>query len=326
MSDNSNGGNASSNVAPSNAPIESNVDNNVDDSLDMSGIDGEDHSSESDIDSDPSLSKTEKKEAKKKLKQLELKYNGKPSKVDLPFEIDEEHAEWMTRQLQMARMGQHKAQDYAALERDVTAFLHELQSNPRKALSNPAFGVDIKKLAAEILEEEIANSQKSPEEIEREEYKRRLKEFEEKEEQRDKEINEMKRQKVIEDAYQAYDVAMSSTLEKFDIPNDPIAVYEMAHLMSLEIKRGYEPDMDSIGEMVADKLNGGYINHLKKMPHDKLVKLLGSEVFETERKARVAKVKKAPVQPKSAVKDVAQVEKKEAAPAPKLTYKERFGI
>lgn len=284
------------------------------------------HDSPEAIDADPNLTNAEKKEAKKKLKELELKVNGKTDKVKLPFELDEEHADWMKRQLQMARMGQMKAQDYAALERDIVSFFNELKTNPRKALSNPAYGVDLKKIAVEMIEEEIANSQKTPEELEREEYKRKLKEYEEKEAQREKEIEEMKRQKVIEDAYNAYDVAMSETLDKFDIPKDEIAIYEMAHLMSLEIKRGYEPDMDVIGQMVADKLNNKYLNHIKSLPHDKLRKLLGDEIFENDRKSRVAKVKKAPVPVKSAAKDVAKADKKEEAPKPKLTYRERFGI
>jgi flagellar basal body rod protein FlgC len=284
------------------------------------------HTSEEDIDNDDSLSKQEKKEAKKALRELEIKYNGKVEKVKLPFDVPEEHADYMRRQLQMAKMGQHKAQDYAALERDIVSFFNELKNDPRKALSNPAYGVDLKKIAVEMIEEEIANSQKTPEELEKEEYKRKLAEYEEKEQQRLAEIEEMRKQKVIEEAYAQYDVAMSDTLERFDIPKSPIAIYEMAHLMSLEIKRGYEPDMDTIGEMVSDKFNGKYSEHLKSLPHEKLVKLLGEEVFERERKNRVSKIKKAPVPVKSAVKDVAEGKKREEPSKPKLTYKERFGI
>lgn len=324
MSENSNAPSG----APVNAsaPVESQEVNSNEVNLESSGDESVDHESVAEIEADPSLTKAEKVEAKKKLKELKLKVNGKEDKVKLPFELEEEHAEWMTRQLQMARMGQVKAQDYAALERDVVDFFNELKTNPRKALSNPAFGVDLKKIAIEMIEEEIENAQKTPEEIEREEYKRKLAEYEQKEAQRQKEIEEMRKQKIIEDAYASYDVKMSDTLDKFDIPKTPIALYEMAHLMSLEIKRGFEPDMDSIGEIVADKLNGKYSEHLRKLPLDKIKKLLGEEIFEQDRKARVAKVKKAPVPVKSAVKDVAKTEPKKEEPVKKLTYKERFGI
>lgn len=331
MSDNSNASSPSTGpAAPSNTAVETNNTQNTqasNDVIDTTGSAGDsDYSSDAEIDADSSLTKEEKKIEKKKLKQLEIKFNGKPSKVDLPFEIDEEHAEWMRRQLQMGKMGQQKAQDYAALERDIMSFLHELQTNPRKAFSNPAYGVDLRKIAVEMIEEELANAQKTPEELEREEYKRKLKEYEEKEAAREKQMKELERQQKVEAAYAQYDAAMVQTMEKFNLPNEPIAVYEMAHLMALEIKRGFEPDMDSIGEMVSEKLNGGYASYLKKLPHDKLVNLLGNDVFENERKARVAKVKKAPVQPKSAVQDVAKQEPKKEEPAKKMTYKERFGL
>lgn len=266
------------------------------------------------------------KQAKKMLKELNIKYNGKDEKISLPFEIPEEHADYMRRHLQMSKMGQSKAQEAAAWERDTMAFINELKTDPRKVLSNPNLGVDLKKIAAEILEEELANAQKSPEELEREEYKRKLKEYEEKEKAADERLKEMERQQKIEQAYQQYDMAMSDAMERYDIPKTPLALYEMAHLMSLEIKRGFEPDMDVIAQLVEEKMTGGYGEHLKKLSPEKLKKLLGEEIFENERQARVAKIKKTPVSAKNAAQDVAKVEKKEETPAIKKTFKEQWGI
>lgn len=282
-----------------------------------------------DLVNDPNLSKEEKKEVKKMLKQLEIKYNGKVEKIDLPFEIEEQHAEYMRRQLQMSKMGQSKAQEAAAWERDTMAFINELKTNPRKVLSNPNLGVDLKKIAAEILEEELENAQKTPEELEREDYKRKLKEYEEKEEAREKEMETMKRNKIIEDAYAQYDVSMSNAMEQYDIPRTPVALYEMAHLMSLEIKRGYEPDMDAIAQMVQEKHSAhtnAELEKLKKKSPAELRKLLGDEIFEKDRQERVAKVKKTPVPVKTAAQDVGKVEKKEEAPAIKKTFREQWGI
>ncbi|HEY0092083.1 MAG TPA: hypothetical protein VGB43_06300 [Flavobacterium sp.] len=306
-------------------------DNGSNESVDVgsdSSVDSADLSASElqDLANDPNLSKAEKKEVKKMLKELEIKYNGKTEKVQLPFEIEEQHAEYMRRQLQMSKMGQSKAQEAANWERDTMAFLNDLKQNPRKVLSNPHLGVDLKKIAAEIIEEEIANAQKSPEEIEREEYKKKLKEYEEKEEKRNKEIEEMKRQKIIDDAYAQYDMSMTQAMEKYDIPKSPLALWEMAHLMSLEIKRGFEPDMDAIAQLVEEKMNSGYGEHVKKLSPDKLKKILGEEIFENERKARVAKVKKSPVPVKTAVKDVAKTEKKEEVVVKKKTFGEQWGI
>lgn len=282
-----------------------------------------------DLANDPNLSTAEKKEVKKMLKQLEIKYNGKTEKVDLPFEIEEQHAEYMRKQLQMSKMGQSKAQEAAEWERDTMSFLQELKTNPRKVLSNPHLGVDLKKIAAEILEEELSNAQKTPEELEKEEYIRKLKAYEEKEAAADKKMKEMERAQVIEKAYAQYDASMSKAMETYDIPKTPIALYEMAHLMSLEIKRGYEPDMDAIAQMVQEKFSGNKeseIERIKKMTPAQLRELLGEEVFEQDRKERIAKVKKTPVPVKTAVQDIARSEKKEETPVIKKTFKEQWGI
>ena len=110
---------------------ESNSDSN--ELLDSGNVvaDGNDDISADDLQelaNDPSLSKEEKKEVKKMLRQLEIKYNGKSEKIDLPFEIPEEHADYMRRQLQMSKMSQSKAQEAAAYERDISAFIHDLQT------------------------------------------------------------------------------------------------------------------------------------------------------------------------------------------------------
>jgi hypothetical protein len=282
-----------------------------------------------DIDADTSLTPVEKKEAKKMLKELEIKFNGKSEKVQLPFEIPEEHAEYMRRQLQMSKMSQTKAQEAAAYERDITAFINDLKVNPRKVLADPALGVDLKKIAAEILEEELANADKSPEELEREEYKRKLKEYEEKDKTASEKLKQLEQEKVIEKAYAQYDMSMTKAMEQYNIEPTPIAIYQMAHLMSLEIKRGYEPDMDAIAQLVEEKVNGtqgAQIEKLKKLSHSDLVKLLGEEIFERDRQERVAKVKKTPVPVKSAVKDVAKLEKRDETPVIKKTFREQWGI
>ena len=99
----------------------------------------------------------------KRLKKLKIKYNGKEYEEELPFEIDDnpEVVEYMKKQLQMAKMSQSKAQELSNMQKEVEAFINELRKNPRKILSNPDIGVDVKELVNEILQEEIENSQKS---------------------------------------------------------------------------------------------------------------------------------------------------------------------
>lgn len=262
---------------------------------------------------------------KKKLKQLEIKYNGKAEKVDLPFEIDEEHADYMRKQLQMSKMAQIKAQEAAGWEKEVASFLHQLQENPRKALSDPRYGVDLKKVAAEILQEEFERSQKSPEQLAKEEADEERRRFlEDKKKWEDEKAN-AERQAVIDKAAAHYDNAMSKALDSYSIPKTPLAMHKMAHYMSLEIQRGFEPDMDIIAQKVEEDMSSDYRDLLKAMSHDKRLKLLGEEIFEEDRKARVAKIKKAPPTAKNATQDAAKVETKKEDKQ-KLTFRQRFGV
>jgi hypothetical protein len=288
---------------------------------------GQDLPSAESIDADPSLSKAQKKEAKKLLKELELKYNGKVSKERLPFEIPEEHADWMRRQMQMAKMAQVKAQESSALERDVLEFFNELRQNPRKALSNPEFGVDIKKLAAEILEEELANAQKSPEQLERERLEIELRELREREKHRDEELRRIQEEKIVEQAAQEFDIQMSETLDKYNIPRTPLAIKKMAEYMSLAIQNQEHPDMEVIGQLVEEEMMTDYRDHLNSLPPERIVQLLGEEVFDKVRKDRVSKMKKGQPSVKALAKDTAQPKQKtEEKALKKQSFKDFFGV
>jgi len=300
---------------------------NLQESSNLSASNSENLPTAESIDADPSLSKAEKKEAKRLLKELEIKYNGKVSKEKLPFEIPEEHADWMRRQMQMAKMAHIKTQESSALERDVIDFFNELRTNPRKALANPNIGVDVKKLAAEILEEEIANSQKSPEQLALEEKERELKELREREKNREEELRKIQEEKIIEQASQEFDIQMSDTLDKFDIPKTPLAIKKMAEYMSLAIQNQEYPDMDLIGQLVEEEMMTDYREHLNSLSPERIVQLLGEEIFEKVRKERVSKMKKAQPSVKSLAKDTAQAKAKDPEkPVKKQSFKDFFGV
>jgi len=267
---------------------------------------------------------------KKRINSLKLKYNGREIEEKLPFDIDDnpEAIEYMTRQLQLAKMSQSKAQESANLEREVVAFMQELKSNPRKALSNPMIGLDIKQLAAEILEEEIANSQKSPEQIKIEQYEARLKEIED-ERQREKEDSERRSyEQTLERSYEKYENMMLGALESNpDLPSTPYIVDKMTKYMSIAVEEGYEPDMDIIANIVREEVNGDVKHLLNILPADKVEQLIGKDVLDKLRKNRLAGSKKAPpVTVKTLSKDVAAKKPETKQTVNKQTMRDFFGI
>jgi hypothetical protein len=262
---------------------------------------------------------------KKRIKQLEIKYNGKTEKVDLPFEIDEEHSDFMRKQLQMAKMASAKSQEAAGWERDIVSMLNQIQENPRKFFQDPRYGVDLKKVAAEILQEEYERSQKSPEELQKETEQEERRKFLEEKEAWEKKKKDDENTVKLDAIAQQYDNIMATSMDKFDIPKTAEAMSRMAHFMSLEIARGYEPDMDVIGQYVEDSYSNEYKTLLKNLSPEKRRKLLGEEIFEEDRKQRVAKMKKAPPTAKNVTQDVTKNTSK-TEPKTRLTFKQRFGV
>lgn len=270
------------------------------------------------------------KSEKVRLKQLRLKVDGQEETVDLPFEIDDDPkaVEWMKRQLQMAKMGNRRAQEKSDLEREVSAFIDELRKNPKKALSNPNIGVDVKKLAAEIVEEELENSKKSPEQLEKERLEMELKELKEqrKREQEDKERLEFER--LQEKAAVEYDNMISDALESSkSIPKSPYTIQKMANYLKIALENNVDLTPQEILPLVEEDIKRDITEMFKVMPNEVLESMLGKERIAQIRKSRVA-AKKAELPPtpfKGSVKDVAKPLPEQTQDAEKITFRKFFG-
>jgi uncharacterized damage-inducible protein DinB len=270
---------------------------------------------------------------RKRINSLKLKFNGKEIEEKLPFEIEDDpkYIEYLTKQAQMAKLAASKAQEYSNLEKeasglkqDIAAFFQELKTNPKKALQNPLVGVDIKMLAAEILEEALEEEAKSPEQREKEKLQARLAELEEERKREKEEAEKSRYAAALESAYARYDSALEAALTKNpDLPQTPYIVEKMAKYMTFMVEEGYEPDMNIITEQVRTEMEADVKHLLTMLPPEKVEQIMGAEVLGKLRKSRLAKAKAAPVPVKSAIKDTApakpQINKKEA---PKQTIRD----
>lgn len=266
---------------------------------------------------------------KKRINSLKLKYNGREIEEKLPFDIDDnpEAIEYMTRQLQLAKMSQSKAQESASLEREVIAFMQELKTNPRKALSNPMIGLDIKQLAAEILEEEIENSRKSPEQLKIEQYEARLKAIDEERQQEKEESERRSYEQVLERSYEKYDTMLANALDSNpDLEPSAYVVDKMTKYMSIAVDEGYEPDMDIIANIVREEVNADLKRRVNTLSADQLEEFFGKDILEKLRKNRLAGAKKAPTPMKSIAKDVATKRPEQKPTATKQSMRDFFGI
>lgn len=266
----------------------------------------------------------------KYLKSLRLKVDGQEFDEDLPFELPDvpEAKEWMTRQLQLGKMGQKRAQDYSTLEKEVGKFLDLLKTNPKKALQNPNIGVDMKKLVAEFLDEEISNSQKSPEQLEREKLQEELQALKE-ERKNEKEASDKREVERLTDLeFQKYDTLIDKALDTHkDLPKSPYVVKKIAEYTLLALQNNIDVPIESIVPLVKEDIQSEIKDMFSAMPDEVIEAFLGKDRMSKMRKQSINKGKAATPPTTRSIKDVGQTTKKEAAKEGKpMTYKEFFKL
>lgn len=264
----------------------------------------------------------------KKYKKLQLKFNGKDIEEDLDFEVDDKQREWMTKQRQKAMLADHKSREYSQLENEVGAFIAQLR-NPataRKALQNPAIGLDIKELAASILQDEIERSQKSPEQLRAEEAEMKLQELmsEREKEKQDNEARDLER--LTEREYERYDTLMSNALETSDLPKSPYVVKKLTEYMIMAVENGIDVDPKDVIPLIRQEIHSDISEMFGGMPAELIEQIMGKDTLSKLKNHRKASVGKPPVPVRSSVRDVAQSTETKKPTEKQKTIKDFFGI
>ena len=280
---------------------------------------------------DPNAPKAAKVEAKKMLKQLSYKLDGQDFTENLPFEIpdDPKAIEYMRRELQMSKMGQKRAQYASGLEKDIQNLVKDIKANPFKVLQDPALGVDVKDAIKKYIEQEIENSQKSPEQLALEAAQEELRQMREAQ-LNEKQTRAQQEQQTMADKYEReYDDQITTALNSNKIPRSPAAVKKILDYAQLAVNANKDVSINDIIPFVAEELKNDYMEHVNALPDDALEEFFGKNVVDRLRKTAVKRLKtpanqnpalKAPGKAPSTGK-VADAPKEEAK---KVTYKQFF--
>ncbi len=266
----------------------------------------------------------------KRLKSLKIKVDGKEFDEELPFEFDDnpETVEYLRKNLQLSKVSQKRMSEKATLENEVKRFVEQLRKDPESVLSDPALGLDLKKLAAKIIEKEIEDSKKSPEQLEKEKLQTRLKQLED---EREKEKEEYKTREIArlqEQEYERYDMLMTKALEKTDLPKSPYIVKKIADYMLMGLKDGIDITPEDVLPLVRDEMQNDLKEMFAVMPDEVVESIVGKDVFNRIRKKNLAKAKNQPTTSlKGAIKDIGVTKQSAEVPAgAKKTFKDYFGV
>lgn len=262
-------------------------------------------------------------------RKLTLKVDGQ----EYTEEFDPNDDAYMTKQLQMAKMSQSRAQQAAELQKKVDAigsYLEQAKGNPKKLRALiKELGGDEKEIAASIIEEEIANSQKTPEQLAHEKVQEELRMLKEQRENEQKEWQKREFDRLQQQEFERYEVSMMKTLESSDVPKTPYTVKKMADYMLIGLQNGVELTPDDVLPLVRDDMHDDLKQMFAIMPEEAIEQLIGTDVLKKIRQKNIKKAKEAgkpPVPVKSSIKDVGAGKQESGKPEPKKSYKSFFGV
>jgi hypothetical protein len=247
-----------------------------------------------------------KKEEQKRIKQLKLKVYGQDVTEDLPFEIDDnpEVVEYLTKQLQMSKAAQRAMQEKGSFEKQVQSFVENLKGNTEAVLAQ--MGINPTEFAAKVLQAEIDKSKLSPEQRELQEYKEKAKKLEEEAKRKQIEFQEKEFQRNQQLEYTRIENEMIQTLDKSDLPHSPFITKRIAEYMYQGLQQGANLSPEDVLPLVREDYIKELQDTFKHMSEDKVEAFIGKELFNKVRKKNVAKAKSAtPATVKAAMKEVA---------------------
>ncbi len=269
----------------------------------------------------------EEAKAKEVPKSSKKKYTPKVNGKQVEVELDSSNDEEINKYLSKALAADQKFEEAAALRKNVEALINEIKSNPRAILTHPDIGIDIKKFATDILNEEIEDMQKTPEQKELENLRKQL----ESKNKREQELEEAKRQadmeRLQEQAFKQFDDEITEALSKSTLPKSPYVVKRIADLLIEATNLGFaDARVQDILPIVEQQISGEIQKMFETMPEELMEQIIGKQNLSRMRKSRLAKMKTAPDGAKQ-VKETGKTGSEEGdKPAKKIKHEDLFGL
>lgn len=263
-------------------------------------------------------------EAKKRLKQLQLKIDGETYDEELPFEIDEDQKEWMTKNLQLSKKAQKSMQSESQLRSQVDQFVKSLKGDTKNTLKQ--MGIDPKEFAAMIIEEELQQQAMTPEQREKAELQAKLKQLEDERRQEKEQFDKREYERLTQQEYERIDTKMTSVIDQAGIPKSPYVVKKIAQYMQDGLQYGVNLEPEDVIGLVKEEIQADLKELLSALGEDKVESFIGKDILDKVRKKNIAKAKATPASLKAAIKDVGTAKKTDAKPAEKKNMRDFFGI
>jgi hypothetical protein len=224
------------------------------------------------------------------IEEFELKVNGKTVKE----KINMNDKARIQKALQMEKAAQESFQkaansqkQIAAMEAEMDQFLQMLKSDPMKILSNPALGLKLEDMADKILAQKIEEASKSPEQIELEQARAKLEQYEKKIKEEETARQNAERQRMESEAEAHIQGEIMEAIDSGSLPKSPYIINKMAQLASIAFENGVDISMKDLAPIVNKMYKRDMKEMMGSMKDDEIEELVSSDRIKAIRNARI---------------------------------------
>lgn len=259
----------------------------------------------------PAAKAAPKKEAAKASakKKYQLKVDGREEELELDLDNEEE----IKKHLQLSKAAQKRMQEMAEYKKNVAAFFDTLKNDPLKVLTDPNLGLDMKRIAEMVVNNEVEELKKSPEQREKEKLQRELEAIKKQHEDEKKARAEAEFARIQEQEAVRLDNEITSALDTSGLPKSAYTVKKMAEYMMLALQNNIDLSAKDVVPLLKKQTLAEVREMIGLLPEDMLEDFIGKENISRVRKRSLAKLKETPKtvnDVKPAGNDVKKVEEK----------------
>jgi hypothetical protein len=229
--------------------------------------------------------------AEKKARTLKIKVNGKESDIDIDSMADDE----LSMKLQLAEAARVRMQETAELKKQFAEFQKAVKDNPWEALKDPAFGLDLDKLAEERILQRYQEEMMPEQERKVMEYEKKLKEYESRDAAakaaKEQELVARAQAKMEEQAFEEIQRDFTAALEKGNLPRTPQVMAMMAEVAQINLQHGLELTPAQMAYEVRERLANQQKHFTGNLKGQELADFLGDAVVREVLQYSIAKAK-----------------------------------
>lgn len=201
------------------------------------------------------------------------------------------------RRAQLSTAAEKRLQEAHKQRSQAEEFYRLLKTDPRRVLTHPSIGVDLRKMAEEILAEELRAETLTPEQRELAQAKKELEDFRNKDLESKKQQEFRRQQALIAEAGDRMDEEFGSALQNSGLPKSPRTLQRMAYYKEQALVNKIDVSAADIVFLVREDYQREIEELFGSTDDNALLGLLGENVAGKIRKADLARLNTNPGAP-----------------------------